>query len=279
MLNQVANNKPTSPSQTNEPLPYAPRSPSPEEGELVEHPGYTHSTIISHNPFITEDITVTNINGNPLPDAFPLTPAPIPIRLRASATAFLPSPPLNIPRSISPHTATSLISHPAITLNKAKAIVSAIADNCLGKAAILHRLGKEGVDCAAAFEEVVQAAVDAREKAEERLKDLQHRINQLQGPECLDRFVENRGCIPHFHIPVADGQHEMQAQFVRQCVANPSCVKETMGGVDDPIYVMELVAQARYNPDVKPTPLSDWFTALLAPGGKVWAIIHLRRAS
>jgi hypothetical protein len=271
MSNQATSQKPTTPNPTNEPLPYAPRSPSPEEGELVEHPGYTHSTVISHDPFITEDITVADINGNPLPDAFPPTPAPIPIRLRASATAFLPSPPLDIPRSISPRTATSLISHPAITLDEAKAIVSAIANNCLGKAATLHRLGKEGIDRAAAFKEVIQAAIVAREKAEERLKNLQHCIDQLQGPECLNGFIENCGRIPHFRIPIADGQREMQARFVRQCVADPSCVEGTMRGADDPIYIMELVVQARYNLDVEPTPLSDWFTNLLAPGTKVWA--------
>jgi hypothetical protein len=65
----------------------------------------------------------------------------------------------------------------------------------------------------------------------------------------------------------------MQAQFIRQCVADPSCVEGTMGGTDDPIYIMDLVVQAHYNPDVEPTPLSDWFTNLLAPGTKVWPSI------
>jgi hypothetical protein len=69
----------------------------------------------------------------------------------------------------------------------------------------------------------------------------------------------------------------MQARFVRQCVADPSCIEGTMGGADDPIYIMELVAQGQYNPDCEPTPLSDWFTALLAPGGKVWA--HVFKAT
>jgi hypothetical protein len=277
MSNQTTSSKPTTPNPTNEPLPYAPRSPSPEEGELVKHPGYTHSTVISHDPLITEDITVADINGNPFPDVFPLTPTPIPIRLRASATAFFPSPPLNIPRSISPRTATALISHPTITLDEAKAIVSAIADNCLGKAATLHWLGKEGIDRAAAFEKVIQAAVDAREKAEERLKDLQQRVDELQGPECPDGFIENRGRIPHFHIPTAASQANMQARFVRQSPGNPTCVEGTMGGLGDPIYIIELHIQGRYNPDREPVPLSDWFTGLLAPKGKMFA--HVLRAA
>jgi hypothetical protein len=273
MSNQATSNKPTTPNPTNEELPYAPRLPTPEEGELVEHSGLSYTTVISHDPYITKSLTIADINGNPLSEAVPSTPAPIPIRLRASATAFLPSSPLDIPQSISPCTATSLISHPAITLDEAKAIVTTIANNCLGKAATLHRLGKEGINRAAAFEEVVQAAVNTREKAEERLKDLQHRIDDLQGPECPNGFIKNRGCIPHFRIPVTNGQHDMQARFVRQCMADPLCVEGTMGGADDPIYIMELVAQAWYNPDCEPTPLSDWFTMLLAPGGKVWASV------
>jgi hypothetical protein len=276
MPNQTLSQKPTT-NPTNEPLPYAPRSPSPEDGELVERPGYTLTTIISHDPLITEDLIVTDINGNPLSDSPPSTPAPVPVRLRAAATAFLPSPPLDIPRSISPHTATALISHPAITLDEAKAIVAAITDNCLGKAATLHRLGKEGIDRAAAFEEVVQAAVDAREKAEERLKDLQRRIDELQGPECPDGFIENRGRIPHFHIPTASGGADMQARFVWQSPGDPTTIEGTMGGLGDPIYLIELHAQGRYNPDCEPVPLSDWFVGLLAPKGKMFA--HVLKAA
>jgi hypothetical protein len=193
------------------------------------------------------------------------------------ATAFRPPSPLNIPRCISPRTATSLISHPAITLDEAKAIVSAIADNCLGKAVTLHQLGKEGIDRAAAFEEVVQATVDTREKAEERLKDLQHQIDKLQGPECPDGFIENRGHIPHFRIPTGAGQADMQARFVRQSPGDPTCVEGTMGGLGNPIYIIELHVQGWYNPDREPVPLSDWFTGLLAPKGKMFA--HVLRAA
>jgi hypothetical protein len=56
----------------------------------------------------------------------------------------------------------------------------------------------------------------------------------------------------------------MQARFVRQ---SPG----------DPIYVIELHVQGRYNPDSEPVPLSDWFTGLLAPKGKMFA--HVLRAA
>jgi hypothetical protein len=69
----------------------------------------------------------------------------------------------------------------------------------------------------------------------------------------------------------------MQARFIHQCVANPMCVEGTMGRADDPIYIMDLVAQGRYNPNREPTPLSDWFTALLAPGGK--GCVHVFKAA
>jgi hypothetical protein len=99
----VTTSKPNT-TATNEELPYAPRSPTPEEGELVEHPDATVTTVISHDPYITETLVVTDINGEPVLDAGVVSPSPIPIRLRASAAAFAPTLPLDIPRSISPRT-------------------------------------------------------------------------------------------------------------------------------------------------------------------------------
>jgi hypothetical protein len=263
----ITTSKPVA-SPTNEELPYAPRSPSPEEGELVEHPGSTVTTVISHNLYITETLTVTDINGNPVLDEDPATPAPIPIRLRASAAAFAPNPPLDIPRSISPRTATALISHPAITLDEAKAIVTAIANTCNGKIDTVRHLSAESIERSAAFEEVVQAAVNAREKAQTKLAELQRRVDDLQGPECPDRFIENRGRLPHFRIPLANGYPDMQARFICQCPGNPSCAEGTMGGLGDPVYLMEITTQGRYNPEEEPIPISEWFNNLLAAGAK-----------
>jgi hypothetical protein len=265
--NAVTTSKPTV-GPTNEEPPYAPRSPTPEEGELVEHPDATVTTVISHDPYVTETLFVADINGNPVSLQDPVTPAPIPIRLRASATAFEPPPPLDIPRSISPRTATSLISHPAITLDEAKAIVTAIANTCNGKIDAIHHLSASGIERSAAFEEVVQAAVDAREKAQTKLAKLQRRIDDLQGPECPDGFIENRGRLPHFRIPIANGYPDMQACFIRQCPGNPSCAEGTMGGLGDLTYIMEVTAQGRYNPEEEPIPLSEWFTNLLLPGAR-----------
>jgi hypothetical protein len=255
----------------NEEFAYAPRSPTPEEGELVEHPGTTVSTVISHDPLITETLVVVDIDGEPIPNEDLATPAPIPIRLRASAAAFAPTPPLDIPRSISPRTATALISHPAITLDEAKAIVTAIANTCNGKIDAIRHLSAEGIERSSAFEEVVQAAVDAREKAQAKLAELQRRVDELQGPECPDGFIENRGRLPHFRIPVANGYPDMQARFIRQCPGNPSCAEGTMGGLGDLTYIMEVTAQGRYNPEEEPIPLSEWFTNLLVPGGRNFA--------
>jgi hypothetical protein len=253
---------------TNEELPYTPRSPTPEEGELVEHSDAAITTIISHDPYITETLTITDINSNPVLDEDPATSAPIPIRLRASAITFAPTPPLDIPRSISPRTATALISHPAITLDKAKAIVTAIANTCNGKIDAICHLSAEGIECSAAFEEVVQAAVDARKKAQAKLAELQRRVDDLEGPECPDGFIENRGRLPHFRIPIANGYPNMQARFIRQCPGNPSCAEGTMGGLGDAIYLMEITAQGRYNPEEDPVPISEWFNHLLAAGAK-----------
>jgi hypothetical protein len=69
----------------------------------------------------------------------------------------------------------------------------------------------------------------------------------------------------------------MQVRFVRQSPSNPTCIEGTMGGMGDPIYVIELHAQGRYNPDRKPVPLGDWFTGLLAPRGKMF--IHVLKAA
>jgi hypothetical protein len=148
---------------------YAPRSPTPEEGEIIDSKDYTYEVVIAHDPRIVETITITD---PAIPVEAPATPAPIPIRLRPSAPSFQPTPPLDIPRSISPRTATSLISHPAITLDEAKAIVNAIATNCVGKIDTVNRLSTEGIERSAAFETVVQTAVDAREKAEAKLAQL-----------------------------------------------------------------------------------------------------------
>jgi hypothetical protein len=264
----MSNSNQSTSNLTNNELPYAPRSPSPEEGEIIDSKEYAYEAVISHDPLITEVITITDVTSAPFPNEVPTTPAPIPIRLRASAPSFQPTPPLDIPRSISPRTATALISHPAITLDEAKAIVNAIATNCVGKIDTVNRLSTEGIERSAAFETVVQAAVDTREKAEAKLAKLQRRVNDLEGPECPDGFIENRGRLPHFRIPLANGFPDMQAKFIRQCPGNPSCAEGTMGGLGDLTYVMEVTAQGRYNPEEEPIPLSEWFTNLLLPGAR-----------
>jgi hypothetical protein len=41
-----------------------------------------------------------------------------------------------------------------------------------------------------------------------------------------------------------------------------------MGGLGDAIYLMEITAQGRYNPEEDPVPISEWFNHLLAAGAK-----------
>jgi polyhydroxyalkanoate synthesis regulator phasin len=252
-------------------LQYVPRSPtpedSPEEGELVEHPGVTYTTVISHDPHITEAITVATID-DPLPEAVHV--APLPVRLHTRAQTGLPSPPIDIPRTISPQSAANIIQHPDVTLDQAKRVVAAIAHNCIGKADTLQRMAQSSIDQAAAFEEAIEAATIAQRRAEQRLEDLQRRVEELQGPECPEGFIENCGRVPHFHIPLAPGQPEVQARYVRRCPGDPASVEGTMGAPGDPIYVIGLTAQSRYNVDGEPEPLAEWFTSLAEAGSRCW---------
>ena len=146
----------------------------------------------------------------------------------------------------------------AVTL--VKATEASAADVVRSGAQELKR--KDGL--ASAFEQRIKELEDENAERERAFNRLQDHISTLedkldQADECPEGFVGNCGRAPEFRIP-CDGGFSLQARYIKPL--SNGLVAGTMGGLNDEVYVHELLAEPRVT-GANPVPiLAPWFINL-----------------
>jgi hypothetical protein len=263
--------------------PYVPRSPTLEPGQIESIPidDTLTATVISHDPQI--------IHLTEIPRLVPLSPSqsPIPVppssvtartlrdeeiynALRVPSQTDTPARRIAIPSTLSPRSALSIISHPDLDPVHCREVVQAVAQAYSDQEDRLKDLAHENIVRNAAYEKKLHDALEARDDAQDRYTELYLHRAPTPTPECPEGFIENRGRIPHFRIPLAPGQDEVQARYIRLCPGEPTLVEGTMGQTDDTVYLEELYAQSRLTPEDVAKPLPVWFSRVCDSGSNLW---------
>jgi hypothetical protein len=271
--------RPSSPGST----PYVPRSPTLEPGQIESIPidDTLTVTVISHNPQIIHLTEIPRFAPpSPTPSPLPVPPPGVTARilrdgevldaLRVPPLIDTPTQRISIPSTLSPRSAFSIISRPDLDLAHCREIVQSVAQAYSDQQDRLNALAHENIARNAAYEKKLHDALEARDDAQDRYTELYLRHAPTPTPECPEGFIENRGRLPHFRIPLAPGQENLQARFIRQTPGSPTTAEGTMGTNEDLVYLIDLYAQSRLAPKDIAEPLPAWFLRACSSDSALW---------